>query len=388
MRLAICALSAVAPSLAGAQQPAVDLDGAQAAFRVGVQAFRANRFGVAARSFEEAYERDPRPETAFSIAQANRLQYYLDRVGWRVVRAVQLYQVYLMKLPAGPRAKDALERLGELEPVLRELRQRGEIEPYVAPVRTELVVGAEVEVARVTVDGRAVQLWEPIAVSPGSHDIVVDAAGFELERRRVVIAEGRFLPIDIALRDKPGRLLVRSEPGATLYIDGRRIGGLPRDATRVVAGNHFLSITRRGRDAWNREVRIDRDREITVEADLAPTGQRRAARWVLIGGATVAATAAGVGLWAYAAHRDARALDDKRRALTATPDDLRAYRDRVDDVEFRTNLATGFGLTALALGVIGAGMLWFDAPGPGAPPKSVEPIVGAGSLGVSVSGGF
>jgi PEGA domain len=353
-----------------------------------VQAFRANRFDVAARSFEQAYERDPRPETAFSIAQANRLQYYLDRVGWRVQRAIQLYQAYLEKLPAGPRSKDALERLGELEPVLRELRQRGEIAPYVAPIRTELVVGAEIEEARVSVDGRAVQLWEPVAVTPGTHDIVVEAAGFEVEQRRVVIAEGRFLPIDVALRAKPGRLLVRSDPGATLYIDGRRIGALPRDATRIVAGNHFLSVTRRGRDAWNREVTIARDTDLTIDAELVPTGQRRAARWILFGGATVGATAMGVGLWAYVAHRDARALDDKRRALTATPEDLRAYRDRVDDVRFRTNLATGFGLTALALGAIGAGMLWFDTPGPGAPPKAIEPIVGDGTVGVSVSAGF
>jgi tetratricopeptide (TPR) repeat protein len=386
MRLALCAVVVGVPSAVFAQ-PA-DPEGGQAAFRVGAQAFRANRFDVAARAFEQAYERDPQPETAFSTAQANRLQYYLDRIGWRVQRAVQLYQAYLEKLPAGPRAKDALDRLGELEPVLRELRQRGEIAPYIAPIRTELVVGAEVEQARVTIDGRTVALWEPTAVAPGAHDIIVEAAGFDVERRRVVIAEGRFLPIDIALRAKPGRLAVRSEPGATLYVDGRRIGALPRDPTRVVAGSHFLSVTRRGREAWNREVEIARDRDVVVDADLVPTGQRRAARWVLIGGATVAATAVGVGLWAYAAHRDARALDDKRRALSATPEDLRAYLERVEDVQFRTNLATGFGLTALALGVIGAGMIWFDSPRPGAPPKSVEPVVGDGVLGVSVRAGF
>ncbi|MBC8074223.1 MAG: hypothetical protein IAG13_38240, partial [Deltaproteobacteria bacterium] len=242
------------------EDPISERDGAreaaQAAFRVGAQAYRANKFAVAVQAFEQAYERDARPETAFSIAQANRLQYYLDRVSWRVQRAVQLYQVYLASLPAGPRARDALDHLGELEPLLVTLRTRGELTPYVPVAKTQLVVGAEVERATITVDGRPALLWEPFDVAPGKHEIVVDASGYELARKRVVVPDGRLLPIDVALRAKPARLVVRSEAGATLYIDGRLAGALPGPPVSVRGGDHFLSVTRRGRVPWERAITV------------------------------------------------------------------------------------------------------------------------------------
>lgn len=363
----------------------------QAAFRVGAQAFRANQFSVAAQSFEQAYEQDPRPEIAFSIAQANRLQYYLDRISWRVQRAVQLYQSYLEKLPAGPRAKDAIDRLGELEPILKELRQRGELVPYVAPVRTQLVVGAEVPSAAVTIDGRRAQLWTPVDVVEGTHEVVVDAPGFEQERRKVMVATGRFLPVDFTLRAKPARLMVRAEPGASLYVDGRYLGGVSKRTVPLPAGEHLVSITRRGRAPWNKMITLDRDRELALGVELEPSGQRRAAWWVLGAALTVGAASAGTALWAYSARRDANAIAAARRDLTATPDDLRRYNERVADVRFRTNVTTGLGVGAVAIAVVGAGLWWFDSPRPGEARVSginVSPIVGPEQVGVLAGARF
>lgn len=362
----------------------------QAAFRVGVQAFRANRFAVAAQTFEQAYEADPRPETAFSIAQANRLQYYRDRISWRVQRALQLYQVYLEKLPSGPRARDALDRIGELEPILGELRRRGELVPYVVPAKTQVVIGADgIESAKVTIDGRIVQLWEPVDVAPGTHEVVVEADGFEPARRRVVIALGRFLPVDVTLRAKPGRLTVRSEEGATVHVDGRRIGALPLAPSAISPGTHFLSVTRRGRVAWNDVITIGRDQALVVDAALEPSGQRRAAWWVLGAGVAVGSAAGATALWAYAARRDANALDDKRKNLTATPADLARYNQRVADTRFRSNVAVGLGIGAAAIVVVGAGLWWFDSPTPGSRPRvDVTPIVGADELGVALGAKF
>lgn len=363
----------------------VDKAAGQAAFRVAAQAFKANQFDVAARSFEQAYEFDPRPEIAFSIAQANRRQYYYDRQPWRLVRAVQLYQAYLDKLPKGPRANDAIDRLGEIEPLLREIKQRGELVPFVAPVKTELVIGAEVDQARVLVDGTPVALWEPVSVSAGSHSIVVDAPGFELETRRVVIAQGRFLPVDVELRPKPAQLKIQSEAGAELYIDGRRVGALPRQEVLVTAGQHFLSVTRRGRVPFNQELTLGRDQRIVLDAPLQPTVQRRASKWVLAGSALVAASSAGVALWAYAAQRDADDLDAKRLNLSATPNDLRLYNQKVNDVQARTNVAVGLGLTAMTIGAVGVGLLWFDVSSPGTGFKALRPVVGIDMVGATYS---
>ena len=361
----------------------VDKEAGQAAFNVGAQAFKANQFDVAARSFEQAYEFDPRPEIAFSIAQANRRQFYYDRLPWRLVRAVQLYQAYLAKLPKGPRANDAIDRVGEIEPLLRELKQRGELVPFTPPVKTELVIGADVDQAKVTVDGVAVALWEPVSVSPGAHAVVVDAPGFELASRRVVIAQGRFLPVDVELRPKPAQLTIRSEAGSELYLDGRRVGTLPRDHVTVPAGQHFISVTRRGRVPFNHEISLRRDQRVTLDAHLQTTMQRSASKWVLAGSAFVAASSAGVALWGYTAQRDANSLDAKRRKLTATTDDLRLYNHKVADVQMRTNVAIGLGLSALTIGAVGVGLLWFDVASPGTGIKAVQPLIGVDTVGVS-----
>ncbi|HPH64875.1 MAG TPA: PEGA domain-containing protein [Kofleriaceae bacterium] len=373
---------------ATAHAQAVDVAAAQAAFRVGAQAFKANQFDVAAKSFEQAYEFDPRPETAFSIAQANRRQYYFDKQPWRLARAVQLYQAYLTKLPKGPRANDAIDRLGEIEPLLRELKARGELQPYSPPIKTELVVGAEVEKADVTVDGAAVQLWDPVSVTPGAHEITLAAPGYELERRRVVIAEGRFVPIDMALRPKPARLDVHTEAGATLFIDGRRIGGLPRPQMSVVAGNHYVSVTRRGREPFNQEINLQRDQAFRLDAPLQVTAQRRAAQYVLLGAATVGLGSIGFATAAWVAHDDAKSLDAKRQRGEASAADLQAYNQRVADIDRRTNIAIGVGVSAAVIGAIGVGLYWFDESSPGLSPKVVSPVIGSESVGVSFSGGF
>jgi hypothetical protein len=379
----ICAL----PASITSAQPA-DSAGGQAAFRVAVQAFRANQFDVAARAFEQAYELDPRPETAFSIAQANRRQYYYDRFAWRLQRAVQMYQAYLAKLPSGPRVNDAIDRIGEIEPILREIKQRGELVPFTAPVKTELVIGAEVDQAVVTVDGKPGQLWEPISVTAGAHEIRLEAVGYEPEQRRVVIAEGRFLPVDIALRAKPGKLSIRTEAGSMLYIDGQRIGELPRDEVNVVPGNHYVSITRRGRDSFNADITLGRDQRLVVDAPLQATTQRQAAKWVAVGAAAVAAASGGMRVWSYLAYRDAQVLDDKRLQGSGTPKELQSYNQLVRDADSRSQWSIGLGISAIAVGTVAAGLWWFDKPEPGGKRRVLSPVVGNDAIGVQMSSDF
>jgi hypothetical protein len=368
---------------------AADRAAAEDAFRVGAQAFRANLFAVAADSFEQAHARDPRPETAFSLGQANRLAYFGDRAAWRVQRAVQMYQWYLSQLPSGPRARDASDHLGVLEPLLAELRRRGELVPFQPVVRTQLVVGAEVEKAEVTIDGAKVGLWQPTEVAPGPHQIVVDAPGYEVATRRVVIAAGAFVPVDVPLVAKPGRLRVRAEAGARLYIDGRAagaVGGAPR---RITPGEHFVSVTRRGRTSWSGVVEIARDQELALDVELAPTGQRRVAHWVLGSAAALAVTAGGVELWAWSARRDAEEIDQARRDLTATPADLARYNRLVDDAQTRRAVAIGLGAGALAIGALGAGMWLFDHEPPGTTSRlELTPVIGKDGSGAMLRGAF
>jgi len=394
-RLTLTWIAAVTLALPGASwaqaqtgDDAADPEAGAAAFRVGAQAFRANQFDVAARMLEQAYALDPRPETAFSIAQANRLQYYLDRVSWRIQRAVQLYQVYLDQLPAGPRAQDAIDRLAALEPVLVELRQRGELTPYVAPVRTELVVGADVERADVTVDGKAVALWQPVEVEAGEHVIVVEAVGYERAERRVVIAAGRLLPVDVSLESKAGRLRVHAEAGSTMFVDGRRRGSAAVEV-EVTPGEHFVSVTRRGRESWSEVVEVGRDQDVSLDATLQRTAQRRITRWVLVTAGALAVSAGATGIWAYTTRREARMLDEERRDLDATPETLARYNQLVDDEQRRRSLTAGLGIAAVSVAALGAAMWWFDNEPPGAAPGiDVAPAIGADAAGLVVMGRY
>ncbi len=354
-------------------------DQARQAFRVGVQAFRANQFVVAARAFESAYELDPRPEVGFSIAQANRLQYFVDREPWRVQRAVELYQAYLVALPRGPRARDAIGSLAELEPMLGELRRRGELRPLVVVPRTQLVIGTEVANATATVDGRPVALWEPLDVAPGTRAIEVQAPGYEPVRRRVVLADGRFVPVDVTLAPRPGRLRIATEAGAQLFVDGRPVED-PTRAIAVAPGAHFVSITRRGRVPWSDTITVARDADAITRATLEPTGQRRASRWVLGGAA-----------WTYAAVRDARALDDRRQAGLATPADLARDTQAVDARDTRARVTLAIGVGAAGVGLLGAALYVFDhrAPRPVPTPRlEVAPFASGDGAGVAVGGAW
>lgn len=354
MRAVLILVWALAMPAAAAPDPT----GGAAEFRVAAQAFRANKFDTAARAFEQAYALDPRPETAFSIAQANRLQYYFDRIPWRLQRAVQMYEAYLAALPAGPRARDAIDRLGEITPLLDELRRRGELVPYTPPIKTQIVVGAEVESAEVTIDGTRRSLWEPTDVTEGSHTIEVKAPGYEVARRTVSVARGRFLPVDVPLVAKPARLVVETESGAEVRVDGQPVDGA--GPVLVRPGEHFVTITRRGRVPWSRSLVLARDRTETVAAPLVPTAQRKVSRWVLGTSLALAAGTGGVALWSYAARRDAERLDEKRRALDASPEDLGRYNARVSDADGRARLALGLGIAAIGVGGLGLAMFLFD----------------------------
>ncbi len=359
----------------------------RADFRVAAQAFRANKFAVAARSFEQAYARDARPEIAFSIAQANRLQYYYDRIAWRLQRAVQMYEAYLRALPSGPRAKDAIDHIAEITPILEEVRRRGELVLYAPPVSTQIVVGADVDKAEVTVDGKPATLWEAVDVAEGVHEVVVVAAGYEVARRKVPITTGRFVPVDIPLVEKPARLAITAEAGARAYVDGK-----PVDPTRVVvapSGSHFVSVTRRGRQPWSRSVVLARDRELQLTAPLVPTTQRKISRWVLGSGAALGVGAGTAALWSYAARRDADRLDEARRALDATGTDLTRYNERVADVRFRDRLSLGMGIAAVGVTGLGLAMWLFDHDPPAGDPRlDVQPAMSGDSAGVTVRGTF
>src|SRR5262245_44131459 len=92
-----------------------DLARAKAHFALGARAYEANRFRVAIEAFEEANRLAPHPALLFSIAQASRRQYFLDKKPEDLRRAVANYRKYIERAPEGGRRDEAGAALAELE---------------------------------------------------------------------------------------------------------------------------------------------------------------------------------------------------------------------------------------------------------------------------------
>src|SRR5687767_7689921 len=72
-------------------------------FDAGRQAYEATDYLTAARAFAQAQELAPRPAIIFSMAQAYRQQYFLDRDLGHLRRAISLYDQYLQEVEKGGR---------------------------------------------------------------------------------------------------------------------------------------------------------------------------------------------------------------------------------------------------------------------------------------------
>lgn len=375
-------------------------------FRAGERAFDAGQYDVAAQAFEEAYSRLPLPAIAFSAAQAYRLQYFIDKDPPKLKRAVALYRAYLEAVDKGGRRDDAAANLAELEPILQRMEAEqaragmGPIEDRpTVEVTTQLMVSTQVETAVAAIDG-----GEPGAVplvrevKPGPHTITVEAEGYFPETLKQTAVEGRLIVVEVELKPKPALLRVRVEAGAEVSIDGRPAGTAPfARPLELAAGKHLVTVAKRGREAWTREVELARGQELSLDVSLRVTAQRKASYWVM-GGAGAAFVGAGVyGVLALGSDERAEDLDDKRRAeglSSAELDDYEAAVDERDARRGRTYLLLGVGG---ALAVTGALLYFIDTPRAEMPAAfsaggdasvTFVPVLGGDSAGIGVVGRF
>ena len=387
--LAALALAAAALVLAPAparadDAPAGDAPATRAAaeryFRAGARAYAAQSFAAAAANFDEAYRALPLPEIAFSAAQAYRRLYRVEPKPAHVQRAVELYRVYLDQVKTGGRVGDAADSLQDLERELDKLKARGARIDTTAVERTRIGIdvslgdrardagalreigdatGAALEGVTLTIDGKPVEPFALIDVAPGEHAIAVSAAGYFPVEKRQHAVRGASAIVELELRPRPAKVTVRTEPGAKLAIDGR---GVPSPQLELAAGKHLLTITRRGRAPYGRELAVERGQELAVTARLAKTGRRRAVPWVL-GGAGV--LAAGATLSAISALVEDGRAEDLRAAIRLGNRPASAGDDFDGAVARRDTARTAawvLGAGALAAGATAAALYFLDTP--------------------------
>lgn len=372
-------------------------------FRAGEQAYNAGQYLVAAQAFEEAYALLPLPAIAFSTAQAYRLQYFIDKEPRRLVRAIELYRLYIDEVPRGGRREDATTSLAELEPIRIRLEAQGKLRGLSRRIfratGTQLMITTQVIGARATIDGKGDEVPLIREVEPGAHEVKVTADGYFPVTQQATAVAGKFIVIEIDLKPRPGLMKVRTESGAFVSVDGRPAGTVPMaEPARIPAGKHFVTISRRGRQPWSREIELERGETLELRADLESTGQRRVASW-LLGAAGVSASAAGAtAALAFLADRDLNALEQKRRSESLSLEEFNEYRRlelQRDDRMRWTYALLGASTAAVLTGGI---LYWFDTPRVSAASASsadanasswtAAPVLGAHEAGFAVAGSF
>jgi PEGA domain-containing protein len=383
---------AAAPS-APVASPA-DVERAKESFRIGAAAYAAGEYLAAIAALDSAYAAAPLPAIGFSLAQAERRQFFVDRKPEHLQRSVALFRRYLEQTPSGGRRADALEALAQLEPL-------AERAPAAAPAAAEaprstpstrLLVIAEAPGARVFIDGAEVTGTPIREVSPGQHRVLVQAPGFRDAERKVVAVPGELIPVSMELVELPGVLLVQAPDSAEIYIDGAfaSLGG-KEVALTLTSGAHRVSVAQNGHRVASHAIVVERGSRQTLRVELEPTGQRLTSHVLLIGGA--AAVGAGIFLGALAVQSEdaAQGFLAKQEAGNVSSSELVRYQADVARRD-RYRLMAGIGLTA-GLGLLVTGLFMHELDQPRADELNrggvqLEADVGPGHGLVSLRGAF
>ena len=344
---------------------------ARALFDAGARAYQAGAFRTAIQAFEEAYKVEARPNILFSIAQAHRRQYVLDKRAGHVAVALKYYRQYLAEVAQGGRRADTVAALGELEPLAARLQQEGQLQPLgEADGATRLVVSSPSEGATVALDGEAKPRTAPLIaeVTPGKHTARIEAPGFAGESREIDVARGAVTALDIPLHELPGRLAIGGLRGAEVTIDNRSVGTIPSTGpVEVTPGHHSLRVTRGGHEELTREIDIGRGGTETFDARLPLTKQRKVSYGLI--GAGAAATGAGVVFGILTLGQQAVAtgiksdIDQGKVSCPGTScpkfDQFNAAVNARDQLRIGTGVLLGGGLATAATGFL---LYLFDEP--------------------------
>jgi hypothetical protein len=331
-------------------QSTVELERAKASWRAGAVAYTAGEYAPAIQAFEAAYALTPLSQIAFSLAQAHRRQYFVARERSNLERAVSLFRKYVQEVPQGGRSADALDALSQLEPLLAV--QPSVEQPAAVEARpTRLMISAEAPGARVSLDGAAAVASPAIQeVTPGTHRVRVEAAGFEPSERVVTALPGELILSELALRELPASLVVPSSSDAELYVDGRFVGhGGARATFALASGEHTLTVTRPGHRIAQRTLMLQRGETLPVELPLEVTFQRKVSRGLFAtSGVGVIAGAVFGGL---ALHHQSEARDFLHRQEEGdlAPDRAEDYDS---DVRRRNRLRLASGVSFATAAVI------------------------------------
>lgn len=371
-RIALFALALAAPCLA--QSPA-DLERAKASFKAGANAYAAGDYLAAIQALEAAYEISPLPAIAFSLAQAERKQYFVKEEREHLLRALELFRRYLDQAPNGARRDDARLAIAQLEPLLG-AKPPSEVaaKPPARPTRVMIV--SEVPGASISLDG-GVPAGSPLIreVQPGRHRACVTAPGYTEAEREVTAVAGELILSEVRLAERPSLLYVWAPQGADVYVDGVWVGqGGERIAVPLASGMHQLSVTKKGQRMVRRDLRIERGRSHVENVSLEPTTQRTLSELLFIGGGAALGVSLVLSAFAIRSENSAEEFLGTRSRRSVTAAQLTAYdASLIERNRYRT-AASISAAGAFGMFVTGLFLHELDRPlPPGAPRRRESP---------------
>jgi hypothetical protein len=363
-----------------------DDERAKSLHEAGAQAYDKGRYLLAIDAFESAYRLSPRAATAFSLAQAQRVQYFVDGDLSRLERAVEMYRAYLDRDPTGTRREHATEHLTVLVPILERARaEEPKKEAAPAPVpapKTRLIISSRTEGAHVKLDGGAPEIAPAsFDVTPGPHRVEVAAPSFVSKTVETQAVEGTAVAFNVELDPLPGTIAVSAPENARINVDGRDIGAGPSARADFAAGWHVVSVLEAGKISYVRDLHVSSGEVVEVTAELETTAQRWAAYSLFAGAALFAAGTGVAAIAAVGKEQDAAAIDDKLgRMISVSVEETERYRALEDERDDLVRIATFTGTAAVVSATLGLILYLTDTPSP----APLAPRSSAGSVSAAI----
>lgn len=365
----VFALSALlllaSPSFA---QEAPDLERAKASFKAGANAYAAGDYLAAIQALEDAYAISPLPAIAFSLAQAERKQFFRDEKRAHLERALSLFERYLEQESRGARREDARIAINQIQQLLGEKPHHGAeaaAKPQARPTR--LMIVSDTPGARITLDNGAAAASPLIReVTPGKHHALVQAEGYVDAQRDVTALAGELLLTEVKLTEKPGTLYVWAPASSEVYVDGVFVGqGGALVTVPLVSGRHQLSVAQQGRRLARRDVQLERGKTHTEVVTLEPTTQRDISELLFIGGGAALGVSMVLSAFAIREENDAEEFLWLKRQRNVKDAERVAYNASiVGRNRFRTAAAVG---VAGAFGMFITGLFLHELDQPRSP---------------------
>jgi hypothetical protein len=328
-----------------------DLERAKASFKAGAKAYAAGDYLAAIQALDAAYAVSPLPAIAFSLAQAERKQYFVDQRREHLDRAILLFRQYLDQEPRGARREDASLAIAQLETLLGAGAGPKASGGHAQPRPTRLMIQSNAPGATISLDGGAAAPSPLIReVAPGKHRALVRAQGFQPVERDVTAVQGELLLTEIELPELPTSLFVWAPADSEVVVDGVYVGrGGGLVTVPVSTGSHQLTVMRKGHRVVRRDLVIERGQTHTEVVALERTTQRRLSEFLFIGGGAALGASLVWSAFAVRAQNDAEDFLRRQSREPVRSADLIAYdASIVERNRFRTaatvSVAGAFGM--------------------------------------------